>query len=196
MSCITSPRSISQPPRSVRKPWCAGIIPGRNILGPCEFIPLAEETGLILPLGQWVLEAACEQIAAWADGLKYCGRSPIAVNISARQFRQPDFVQLVLDALEFTQEPIRRNLGLELTESMLVDNVEEVSAKMRDSIVYGLKFSLDDFGTGYSSLAYLKKLPLSQLKIDRSFVRDIVTDESSAAIAQAILSLSRRWDCL
>jgi len=112
------------------------------------------------------------------------------VNVSARQFRQPDFVQFVLNALNSTgANP--SNLGLELTESMLVDNVEEVSSKMRELQSFGLKFALDDFGTGYSSLAYLKKLPLSQLKIDRSFVRDIVTDESSAAIAQAILSLSQ-----
>ena len=163
--------------------------PWRNILGPCEFIPLAEETGLILPLGQWVLEAACKQIAAWSGRPESAGLS-IAVNISARQFRQPDFVQFVLNALNSTgANP--SNLGLELTESMLVDNVEEVSSKMRELQSFGLKFALDDFGTGYSSLAYLKKLPLSQLKIDRSFVRDIVTDESSAAIAQAILSLSQ-----
>jgi EAL domain-containing protein (putative c-di-GMP-specific phosphodiesterase class I) len=163
--------------------------PWRNILGPCEFIPLAEETGLILPLGQWVLEAACKQIATWGRQRETAGLS-VAVNISARQFRQPDFVQFVLNALNSTgANP--SNLGLELTESMLVDNVEEVSSKMRELQSFGLKFALDDFGTGYSSLAYLKKLPLSQLKIDRSFVRDIVTDESSAAIAQAILSLSQ-----
>ncbi len=162
--------------------------PWRNILGPGDFIPLAEETGLILPLGQWVLEAACRQIAAW-------GRQPetatlsIAVNISARQFHQPDFVPLVLDALHLSgANPA--NLWLELTESLLVENIEEVIAKMKELKSRGLKFSLDDFGTGYSSLAYLKKLPLSQLKIDRSFVRDVVTDESSAAIAQTVISLS------
>ncbi len=163
--------------------------PWRNILPPGEFIPLAEETGLILPLGKWVLEAACKQIAAWADR-KPASRLSIAVNISARQFHQPDFVEQVLSALDRSgANP--NNLRLELTESLLVENVEEVIAKMTELKARGLRFSLDDFGTGYSSLAYLKRLPLDQLKIDRSFIRDILTDESSAAIAQTIISLSR-----
>jgi diguanylate cyclase (GGDEF)-like protein/PAS domain S-box-containing protein len=165
-----------------RHPW-------RNILGPSEFIPLAEETGLILPLGKWVLEAACKQIAAWA-GRKQSAILSVAVNISARQFHQTDFVEQVLSALERTgANP--RNLRLELTESILVENVEEVIDKMKELKSHGLKFSLDDFGTGYSSLAYLKRLPLDQMKIDRSFIRDILADESSAAIAQTIISLSR-----
>jgi diguanylate cyclase (GGDEF)-like protein/PAS domain S-box-containing protein len=163
--------------------------PSRNILPPGEFISLAEETGLILPLGQWVLEAACLQIAAWG-ARRQTARLSVAVNISARQFRQQDFVAQVLATLENTgADP--RNLRLELTESMLVENIEEVIDKMKELKSHGLKFSLDDFGTGYSSLAYLKKMPLDQLKIDRSFIRDILTDESSAAIAQTIISLSR-----
>ncbi|HXR40460.1 MAG TPA: PAS domain S-box protein [Terracidiphilus sp.] len=163
--------------------------PWRNILPPGEFIPLAEETDLILPLGKWVLEAACAQIAAWA-GHKPAARLSLAINISARQFRQPDFVEQVLSALERTgANP--RNLRLELTESMLVESVEEVIGKMTELKAHGLRFSLDDFGTGYSSLAYLKRLPLDQLKIDRSFIRDILREESSAAIAQTIISLSR-----
>jgi EAL domain-containing protein (putative c-di-GMP-specific phosphodiesterase class I) len=163
--------------------------PWRNILCPGEFIPLAEENGLILPIGKWVLEAACAQIAKWA-GRKQSSNLSIAVNISARQFRQPEFVEQVLAALDRAgANP--GNLRLELTESMLVENVEEVIEKMRELKSHGLRFSLDDFGTGYSSLAYLKRLPLDQLKIDRSFIRDILVDESSAAIAQTIISLSR-----
>ena len=163
--------------------------PTRGLLPPGEFIPLAEETGLILPLGDWVLETACAQIAAWADRLA-TAQTPVAVNISARQFRQPDFVDGVLAALDRTgADP--RSLELELTESMLVDDIEDIIAKMTVLKSHGLKFSLDDFGTGYSSLAYLKRLPLDQLKIDRSFVKDILVDTSSGAIAQTILSLSR-----
>jgi EAL domain-containing protein (putative c-di-GMP-specific phosphodiesterase class I) len=114
----------------------------------------------------------------------------LAVNISARQFRQPDFVEKVLAALERSgAEP--HNLELELTESMLVDNIEQVIAKMTELKSYGLRFSLDDFGTGYSSLTYLKRLPLDQFKIDRSFVQDILADASSGAIAQTIISLSK-----
>jgi EAL domain-containing protein (putative c-di-GMP-specific phosphodiesterase class I) len=165
-----------------RHPW-------RNTLPPNEFIPLAEETGLILPLGKWALDTACEQIAAWA-GQQQAARLTVSINISARQFHQPDFVGQVLSALERTgANP--RNLRLELTESMLLENIEEVIGKMTELKAHGLRFSLDDFGTGYSSLAYLKRLPLDQLKIDRSFIRDILTDESSAAIAQTIVSLSR-----
>jgi diguanylate cyclase (GGDEF)-like protein/PAS domain S-box-containing protein len=162
--------------------------PARGLLAPGEFIPLAEETGLILPLGNWVLETACAQIAAFA-GRAETAHIAISVNISARQFRQPNFVHLVLAALDRTgANP--RNLELELTESMLVEDIEDVIAKMTALKVHGLRFSLDDFGTGYSSLAYLRRLPLDQLKIDRSFVRDILMDSSSGAIAQTILSLS------
>jgi len=163
--------------------------PRRGLLLPREFIPLAEEIELILPMGDWVLETACKQIAALAErGAN--DHVVIAVNISARQFRQPDFVQRVLGALNRTgANP--RNLDLELTESMLAENIEEVIAKMNLLKSHGLRFSLDDFGTGYSSLAYLKRLPLDVLKIDRSFVRDILVDSGSGAIAQTILSLSR-----
>jgi EAL domain-containing protein (putative c-di-GMP-specific phosphodiesterase class I) len=161
--------------------------PQRGILPPGVFISLAEETGLILDLGSWVLEEACDQIARWA-------RKPeticltVAVNISALQFRQPEFEQQVLDTLQRTgADP--RNLKLELTESMLVDNIEEVVSKMTSLRSHEISFSLDDFGTSYSSLSYLKRLPLNQLKIDRSFVRDILTDACSGAIAQTIISL-------
>jgi diguanylate cyclase (GGDEF)-like protein len=163
--------------------------PERGILPPGDFIPLAEETGLILALGDWVLETACTQIAAWRNQPDPAFIS-VSVNISARQFREPDFVDKVLAALERTgADP--QNLELELTESMLADNIEGVIAKMTVLKSHGLRFSLDDFGTGYSSLAYLKRLPLDQLKIDRSFVQDILVDVSSGAIAQTIISLSR-----
>jgi diguanylate cyclase (GGDEF)-like protein len=163
--------------------------PKRGFLAPDEFIPLAEQTGLILSLGDWVLETACKQIAAW--GLrKNMAHLTVAVNISARQLLNPDFVQNVLSTLDRTgANP--QNLKLELTESMFVEDLEDVVAKMRTLKSHGLRFSLDDFGMGYSSLAYLRRLPLDQLKIDQEFVRDILVDASSSAIAQSIISLSR-----
>jgi diguanylate cyclase (GGDEF)-like protein len=163
--------------------------PQRGFLSPGEFIPLAEKTGLILPLGDWVLETACKQIAAWADR-KDMAHISVAVNISARQLRSADFVEKVLTILDRTRAN-PQNLKLELTESMFVDNVEDVIAKMTELKSHGLRFSLDDFGTGYSSLAYLRRLPLDQLKIDQAFVRDILKDAGSGAIAESIISLSR-----
>jgi diguanylate cyclase (GGDEF)-like protein len=163
--------------------------PRRGFLGPGAFITLAEETGLILPLGDWVLESACRQIAAWAKHER-TQHLTVAVNISARQLREADFVSRVLSALaQAGADPTR--LKLELTESMLVDNIESVIAKMTEIKAVGIGLSLDDFGTGYSSLSYLKRLPLDQLKIDRSFVRDIVEDLSSRAIAQSVISLGQ-----
>ena len=162
--------------------------PRRGVLGPMEFIPLAEETGLIVPLGRMVLEVACRQAALWA-GTTVSAPIPIAVNVSARQFRQPDFVSHILETLEHTgADP--NNIKLEITESMLVDNLEETVVIMKELKAHGLRFSLDDFGTGYSSLAYLKRLPLDQLKIDRTFVRDILASASNGALAKAIISLA------
>jgi diguanylate cyclase (GGDEF)-like protein len=163
--------------------------PKRGLMTPNDFIPLAEETGLILPLGEWVLDSACKQIVAWGER-KETAHIRVAVNISARQLLNPLFAEIVLKTLERTgANP--HNLELELTESMFVDNVEDVAAKMTELKSHGLRFSLDDFGTGYSSLAYLRRLPLDQLKIDQEFVRDILVDASSGAIAQSIISLSR-----
>ena len=163
--------------------------PARGILPPNEFIPLAEESRLILPVGDWVLETACAQIASWA-GRKQTADFIVAVNISALQFRQPEFVEQVLAALDRTgANP--ENLKLELTESMLANNIEDIIAKMTELKSHGLRFSLDDFGTGYSSLARLKRFPLDELKIDRAFVRDILEDSTSGAIAQTIISLGR-----
>ncbi len=163
--------------------------PKRGLLLPGEFIPLAEQTGLILSLGDWALETACKQIAAWAHR-KGTAHLTIAVNISARQLLNPEFVQTLLMILDRTgANP--KNLKLELTESMFVDDLEDVVAKMTALKSKGLRFSLDDFGMGYSSLGYLRRLPLDQLKIDQEFVRDILIDASSSAIAQSIISLSR-----
>ena len=142
--------------------------PQRGMVLPAEFIPLAEETGLILPIGLWVLEKACAQLSAWAKRPE-TAHLTLAVNVSAHQFHQPDFVGQVLAALDCNNADARK-LKLELTESMLVFNVEEVIEKMFALKAKGVGFSLDDFGTGYSSLSYLKRLPLDQLKIDRSFV--------------------------
>jgi EAL domain-containing protein (putative c-di-GMP-specific phosphodiesterase class I) len=163
--------------------------PRHGIVEPNEFIPLSEESRLILPLGDWVLEAACEQIALWA-GRKETAHLSVAVNISALQFRQSSFVEQVLETLSRTgANP--GSLKLELTESMLVENLEDIIAKMTELRSHGVRFSLDDFGTGYSSLTYLKRLPLDHLKIDHSFVHDMMVDATSGAIAQTILSLGR-----
>jgi len=162
--------------------------PQRGMVSPAEFIPLAEASGLILPIGQWVLETACAQLAAWASKPDRAHLT-IAVNVSARQFHQPNFVEQVLATLARTHAKPRL-LKLELTESMLVNDVEGVIAKMGALKGRGVGFSLDDFGTGYSSLAYLKQLPLDQLKIDQGFVRNIVTDANDAAIAKMVMALA------
>jgi diguanylate cyclase (GGDEF)-like protein/PAS domain S-box-containing protein len=163
--------------------------PQRGMVSPAEFIALAEESGLILPIGQWVLETACTQLTAWAADPAFAHLT-MAVNVSARQFKQPDFVDSVLSTLERTRANPQR-LKLELTESMLVDEVEMVIARMGALKAHGVAFSLDDFGTGYSSLAYLKRLPLDQLKIDQGFVCNIVTDPNDAAIAKMVVALAQ-----
>ena len=162
--------------------------PQRGMVSPAEFIPRAEESALILPIGQWVLETACAQLAAWANR-PALAHLTMAVNVSAHQFRQSDFVDSVLATLARTNANPKR-LKLELTESMLIDDVEAVITRMGALKAYGVAFSLDDFGTGYSSLAYLKRLPLDQLKIDQGFVRNIVTDPNDAAIAKMVVVLA------
>jgi len=163
--------------------------PRRGLLDPAEFISVAEETGLIVSLGMWGLEVACRQLGAWAQRSD-AADIILSVNISARQFSEPDFVEQVLDVLKTTgANP--KNLELELTESLLVHNIDDVVARMNELNAAGIRFALDDFGTGYSSLSYLKRLPLNQLKIDRTFVKDILVDVASAAIAQTIISLGK-----
>ncbi len=162
--------------------------PHRGQVAPDHFIPLSEETGLILPLGHWVLETACARLSDWAlrPGL---ADLTLAVNVSARQFHQADFVDQVLAVLEKTGA-VPRRLKLELTESVLVKNIADVTTKMRALKTLGVGFALDDFGTGYSSLSYLTQLPLDQLKIDRSFVMTIEANDNAAAICAATISLA------
>ncbi|MFZ4287760.1 EAL domain-containing protein [Variovorax sp. HJSM1_2] len=164
----------------------------RGMVSPAEFVPVAEETGLILELGRQVLEQACQLLARWATSVDLDGADQltVAVNVSSRQFKHPEFVAQVVDTLRATgANPAR--LKLELTESMLVEDVEMVIAKMTQLKTLGVRFSLDDFGTGYSSLAYLKRLPLDQLKIDQSFVRDVLTDLNDEAIVRTIIRLGQ-----
>jgi diguanylate cyclase (GGDEF)-like protein/PAS domain S-box-containing protein len=163
--------------------------PQRGMVSPADFIPLAEETGLILPLGHWVLQTACRTLAHWATRPEMAHLT-VAVNVSAHQFRQTDFVNEVLSVLDDTSADPGL-LKLELTESMLVSDVDDIVEKMFALQSKGVRFSLDDFGTGYSSLSYLKRLPLDQLKIDQSFVRDVLNDSNDAAIAKTVIALAK-----
>ncbi len=163
--------------------------PVRGRIPPDVFIPLAEETGLILSIGQWVLETACAQIKAWSDRVSTRDLR-LAVNVSARQFRQPGFVD-VMEKLLRDHDIDPNRLKIELTESLVIDNVDESITRMQALKDLGVGFSMDDFGTGYSSLSYLKRLPLDQLKIDRSFVRDLAHDPNDAAIVQTIITMGR-----
>lgn len=163
--------------------------PQRGLITPIHFIPVAEDNGMILPLGQWVLETACEQLAAWADWPQTTNLS-IAVNVSVHQFRHPDFVDMVMAAIGRTGIKPQR-LKLELTESLLADRMEITIEKMGMLKDLGVTLSLDDFGVGYSSLSVLKRLPLDQLKIDKGFVADVLTDPNDAAISRAIITLAQ-----
>ena len=167
------------------------IHPQRGMVPPCQFIPLAEETSLILDIGQWVLETACRQLASWSNDEQRCDLV-LAVNVSARQFKLKDFVDRVAAVIrEHRINPSR--LKLELTESMVLDNLDDVVAKMHALKALGVGLSMDDFGTGYSSLSYLKQLPLDQLKIDRSFVNDIVNDPLDAVMVRTIIDMAHNF---
>jgi len=162
--------------------------PDRDVVSPVEFIPVAEETGLIIPIGKWVLETACAQLELWQ-------RTPLtrdlclSINVSAKQFLQADFVKQVEDAISrYRFNPCQ--LKLELTESMLLNNVDNIIDALGRLRQTGIQFSLDDFGTGYSSLQYLRKLPIDQLKIDRSFVHDITFDEQDRSIVRTIIAMA------
>jgi len=159
------------------------------LLGPDSFIALAESTGLIVPLGEYVLEEACRALARWG-GEDTLGRLKLAVNVSVHQLRSADFTAVVAGILAHTGAPAER-LCLELTESVFAENVAETAERMHALRGLGLQFSLDDFGTGYSSLAYLRRFPLSALKIDRSFVHDVHLDPDAAPIVEAIIALAR-----
>ncbi|MCP4282833.1 MAG: sensor domain-containing phosphodiesterase, partial [Gammaproteobacteria bacterium] len=163
--------------------------PTRGQVSPAEFIPIAEQTTLILPIGEWVLRETCRQLKAWTDGGVATPLRHLAVNVSPREFRQYDFVVKVDEILgEYGIEP--SHLDLEITEGVVVDSVDDIVDKMVKLKDLGVSFSMDDFGTGYSSLAYLKRLPLDILKIDRSFVTDIPGDPSDAAIVETIISMA------
>jgi EAL domain-containing protein (putative c-di-GMP-specific phosphodiesterase class I) len=164
------------------------IHPERGMVSPVQFIPLAEETGLILPVGEWVLKTACDQLKLW-QASALTRELTLAVNVSSKQFRQAGFVEQVKKILHSSgAKPAL--LKLELTESLLLENVDEIIAKMNELKLLGVHFSMDDFGTGYSSLQYIKRLPLDQLKIDQSFVRDILDDTNDATIVQTIIAMS------
>ncbi|MEO8343274.1 MAG: EAL domain-containing protein [Gallionella sp.] len=165
------------------------ISPARGMVSPAQFIPMAEETGLILPIGAWVLETACAQLKAWQKAA-LTRDLVLAVNVSAKQFRQIDFVTQVRAAIRRHAIPPML-LKLELTESLLLDNIEDTIATMTALNEAGVQFSLDDFGTGYSSLQYLKRLPLHQLKIDQSFIRDIVLDINDETIVRTIIAMAQ-----
>ena len=163
--------------------------PERGLVLPNDFIPLAEETGLIRFIGPWVLETACAQLRAWQENPLTC-RLVLSVNVSAKQFHQTDFVGQMKSVLQrHGVDPTL--LKLELTEGMLLENIGEIISTMNALNEIGVRFSLDDFGTGYSSLQYLKQLPLDQLKIDRSFVRDLADDHSDKAIVRTIIAMAR-----
>jgi EAL domain-containing protein (putative c-di-GMP-specific phosphodiesterase class I) len=162
--------------------------PHRGMVPPSRFIPIAEETGLIIPIGEWVLRTACSQIKAWCQpGL---AMKQVAVNLSARQFRSRDLVRMVAGMLEeFAIAPAC--LELELTESILMEDIETATRTMAELKELGVHIALDDFGTGYSSLSYLRRFPIDALKIDQSFIREIADDRNSAAISDGIITLGR-----
>jgi diguanylate cyclase (GGDEF)-like protein/PAS domain S-box-containing protein len=166
--------------------------PQRGMVPPLDFIPIAEESGLILPMGNWIFATACSQLVTWSK-TPHTAEIILSINVSARQFQQPQFVEQLLAIIERSgADP--RQLKLELTESMLVANQQDIITKMDALKIHGIKFSLDDFGTGYSSLSYLKRLPISELKIDKSFVSDILIDANDAAIARMIIRLAQSME--
>lgn len=163
--------------------------PVYGLMSPVHFIPLAEESGLIVSIGRWVIQGACQQLKNW-EQLPFFQGLQLAVNVSAKQFRQANFVAEVTEIIASTGANPQL-LKLELTESMVLENIEDTIQKMQALRMLGIRFAMDDFGTGYSSLSYLKRLPLSQVKIDQSFVRDITIDPSDAVIVQAIVGISK-----
>jgi EAL domain-containing protein (putative c-di-GMP-specific phosphodiesterase class I) len=168
------------------------VHPTKGLVSPAHFIPLAEVSGLIVPMGLWALRTACCQLFEWSK-IPFKAVRTIAVNVSAQQLQTPDFVEAVLRTIAATGANPRR-LKIELTESVMVNDVKSSIAKMQALREAGIKFSIDDFGTGYSSLSYLRQMPLDQLKIDQSFVRDIHSDPNDAAIVRTILVLANALD--
>lgn len=166
--------------------------PSKGIISPDDFIPLAEQIGLIRPLGHWVVGTACAQLVKWSKKPETANLS-LSINVSAQEFKQDDYVAQVLSILERSgAQPSL--LKLELTESMLVNDVDDIIAKMSSLKAAGVRISLDDFGTGYSSLSYLKKLPLDQLKVDQSFVREMLSSIQDEAIVRTVVSLAQNME--
>jgi EAL domain-containing protein (putative c-di-GMP-specific phosphodiesterase class I) len=166
--------------------------PRAGMVGPSEFIPHAEQSHLIVDIGDWVLQAACRQLVAWQRDEATCGFT-VAVNISARQARQPDFVDRVMAIVTETRaNPFL--LKLELTESLLIGNVDDIVEKMHQLKAHGVVFGLDDFGTGYSSLSYLERLPVTHIKIDRSFVKNMLATPRAVTIVRTLIALARELD--
>lgn len=165
--------------------------PERGMIPPNQFIPIAEESLLILEIGQWIVETACQQLAEWQSH-EHTRDLILAINVSAHQFRQADFVSSIKHAIDTHKIDVNR-LKLELTESVIVDDISEVAAKMHALKALGVRLSLDDFGTGYSSLSYLKQLPLDQIKIDQSFVRDVVSDPNDAVLVKTIIDMANNF---
>jgi len=166
--------------------------PNKGLIPPFEFIPLAEETGLIIPIGQWVLETACDQLKVWESN-PLTAKLQLSVNVSVRQFHQPNFTELVLKTL-IDKKINPTCLKLELTESVVMENIDLAITKMNTLNAAGIHFSMDDFGTGYSSLSYLTQLPLSQLKIDQSFVRNMNVKHVNAVIVQTIIGMAKNLE--
>jgi EAL domain-containing protein (putative c-di-GMP-specific phosphodiesterase class I) len=159
---------------------------------PNDFIPLAESSALIIPIGDWVIEQSLQYLKKW-QSVESAKHLKLSINLSARQFSQPSFVQNIKSLVEqYGVDP--KLIKLELTESSIIQKLEEVIPKLNELNEFGIQFSLDDFGTGFSSLAYLKILPISQVKIDQSFVRDISTDANDAAIVSAIVAICQSLD--
>jgi EAL domain-containing protein (putative c-di-GMP-specific phosphodiesterase class I) len=164
--------------------------PLRGWVSPSEFIPVAEDTGMILAIGAWVMEQACLQVRQWQAQF---GSMFLAVNVSARQFHDPELVRKISEICQRTHFPFDQ-MHLEITESTLVNDAELAADIMRDLVGLGFRLSLDDFGTGYSSLSYLKRFPVQKLKIDQSFVKDLPRNPDDGAIVKAIVTLARALD--
>jgi len=165
------------------------IHPEKGLIPPDRFIPLAEETGLIIPLGEWILQTACRETAEWTR--KYNDSLIVAINLSAKQFKAPHLLETIQKALhDNLLDP--KNIELEITESCVMEDVEGALQTMKRFRENDLKLAIDDFGTGYSSLGYLKQFPMSTLKIDRSFVMDLTTDSDDAAIVEIVILLAKK----
>ncbi len=160
-----------------------------NIVSPAEFIPLAEKNGLIVPIGNWVLKKSISTFAAWRD--KYQYDMVLSINVSAIQYKKQDFVSRIMSLLKEYHIPPNR-IELEITESVLIDDFEKVTRKMHTLREYGIRVSMDDFGTGYSSLSYLKGLPIDTLKIDKSFIDTLATDEATKTITEAMVGMVKK----